>query len=92
MRSVTVEVTQSDINQGTKNDCFTCPVAIAVNRALGIDNAEIGEYVGSGNDVDGMVVEFDYNTIKLDNSVRDFIYGFDLGHDVDPIKFQLVVP
>lgn len=92
MRSVMVEVTQSDINQGVKNDCFTCPVAIAINRVLGIDNAEIGEYVGSGNDVDGMVVEFDYHIIKLDDNVRNFIYGFDLGHDVDPIKFELVIP
>lgn len=41
--TVIVHVTQKDIDEGKRNECFNCPLTLAIRRATGKSS-----YVGSG--------------------------------------------
>ena len=87
MRSVIVEVKREDIDAGVRNDCDKCPVALAINRALNVNNVAVYEE----GMLDMYVVGYSGWLIPLPISARDFIVGFDLGHGVDPFSFELVL-
>lgn len=36
---ITIDITQADIDAGIREDPYNCPVALAVNRAMGIAGA-----------------------------------------------------
>ena len=36
-----IQVTQEHINRGVREHCRSCPVALAVNEAFGVTNAEV---------------------------------------------------
>lgn len=89
---LTVNVTQSMIENGETADCEECPVAIAIYRAL-IDtypeHAELIPFVtGIGTmlrTADGLCA---YAADPLEQ-VRDFIRAFDGGKRVEPFSFEL---
>ncbi len=39
---MTIEVTQEDIDSGTRHSCGNCPIALAINRAAGITDSAVG--------------------------------------------------
>lgn len=91
MRSVMVEVKQEDIDAGVSDSSKSCPVALAIKRASGFD---VGVYGADDEFVDAWVSFIGENSpraIDLPTSARDFIAGFDLGHEVDPFSFELVL-
>jgi len=73
MRTLTVHVTREHINNGTKMSCFTCPVALAILHAIGL---QIGDFPCPVQaDRDGLKIGLDrYPTPK---PVVDFMNRFD---------------
>lgn len=77
-----ISVTQEDINEGTPQDCWSCPIARAVQRATGFDWVE----------VDGMYVEaggVPQKSCELPAEARRFVNKFDDGRYVEPFDFFL---
>lgn len=81
-KSVTIEVKNVDIFNGTPDAAFTCPVAIAATRALG---KEVG-LAASTMLVGGR------HYITVPPEVTDWIRAFDVGRPVKPITFTVDVP
>ena len=81
---ISVEVTQSDIDQGEKQACEHCPIAIAVRRASG-GYPWVGRFFISVTTAEGHV---EYAT---PHSVYDFIDRFDEAGKiaVEPFGFEL---
>lgn len=80
MYYVDVNVTDDDIKKGIRGSSCYCPVALAIKRELKITQ------------VVGVTTRFVYTTdssCKLPEYVGDFIRNFDIGYNVDPIKFRL---
>ena len=79
--TLTVEVTQADIDNGKENDCFACPVALALARAAGRGVAEVDTAFATVNDV----------STRLPDDVQVWIANFDCnGPDaVKPFTFTL---
>lgn len=82
---ITVNVTEEDIKEGIKEDCWRCPIARAINRAL----------------PDGWVCDVSNYKVTLIKNLcpvevhplpwvaRGFISMFDSGNVVEPITFEL---
>lgn len=77
----TIEVTTADILQGKKDDCRSCPIALAVQRVVKC----LVEVVYRQISLDGMHLE-------LPEEANGFIFDFDMGHAVGPFKFDLDIP
>jgi hypothetical protein len=102
---ITVRVTADDIANGVKNNCFECPVARAILRAIGVTGnpADSPVHVVEVNDCD---VWIDHDTngrlgtgyyisrYDLPDDAANFIGVFDeWGSDyVDPFTFTLTPP
>jgi hypothetical protein len=82
--TITVSITDSDIDNGTRGDCWKCPVALALWRATGEKYI-----VWSGNAYP--LGRRDRNVI-LPNSVQSWIGRFDRSEFPKPMEFQLTVP
>jgi hypothetical protein len=82
MKTVTIEVTASDIFQGRPSEAFECPVAIAAARALGKT---------AGLTTTSMLVGGD-QFITVPPQVTEWITRFDTGQPVEPITFTVNVP
>lgn len=101
--SIIVEVTKDDIRQGVRKDACSCPIAIAVRRAIA---SEIQEE--TGNQEPDIEIEVDYGDIRFWNheisdiefdlfpvdakdwyGIKNFIENFDLGNDVEPFNVEL---
>ena len=74
-----ITVTQQDILCGVRGDGSACAVAVALNRALDIDSAEVsdrhirvGALAGDGPE-----------------SINAFIQAYDDNRDVEPFEFDL---
>lgn len=85
MPTVDVQVTQKDINDGRRRDCYECPIARALKRVL-----RPGVYVAV------KFSEFCLNTCsnnyKLPREACDFIDKFDDRLEVFPFKFTVDIP
>jgi hypothetical protein len=84
-----INVTQKHIDEGTRNNCDTCPVALALNEAtertwiVGSDSAAYkGNFAGFGWSDD----------IKLPLEARRFIARVDSKRSVLPFSFELDIP
>ncbi len=78
-----VKVTEEDIRIGTRKNCYTCPVARALQRHY--DYAEVLQdtcYLGNSYDDD-------YDPRKLPTHVTDWINAYDRGEPVKPFEFTL---
>lgn len=83
---VTINVTQADIEAGTRQDCKACPVALAVKRLLvggcSVNVSRLLEFEGHG-----LAVETNYP-----DTCADFINDFDQGKPVLPCTFEAEIP
>jgi hypothetical protein len=85
---ITVEVTQEDIDNGKRGRCFSCPVALAIQRAInkiyGISSGSVTSlhimYCNSHND---LVV------LETPEYVRQAIKWFDRTGQMKPFTFTL---
>lgn len=78
-----IDVTQEDIDQGTRGQCKLCPVALAISRASGFT-----AFVRFG------VTLFDDYRLEVERSglpqaAVDFICKFDSELPVQPFSFDL---
>jgi hypothetical protein len=105
MRKITVNVTQEDIDAGKPQQPCFCPVALAINRVLGLTADDEMVYVDRYEvtfwktrfpiDDDQ---ELEYREVELPQEAIDWIEEYDLGGDglivadVSPFTFELEVP
>lgn len=75
---IKIKVNRNDINGGERNNCYNCPVALAIRRTT---NTLPKVYVCS--------VEIKERSITLPVEVQSFIYSFDHGESVEPFTFIL---
>lgn len=81
-RAVTmrIEVTQEDIKKGERHSGISCPIALALKRALP------GRHVGVSEET----ADIGENArVLLPLEAQDFIDDFDDGLGVDPFAFEL---
>jgi hypothetical protein len=80
-----IEVTQEDIDNGTKGRCRLCPIALAVRRATGSPDAWVDDthimWGASWGAWDGVAM--------TPRSAWSFMASFDSGQDVQPFSFEL---
>jgi hypothetical protein len=87
MRTVTVNVTQEDIDRGRRGSCGRCPVARAIRRDARLTNILVDPFYV----VVGLATPA-FFTVHLPRIARRFIEAFDAGRPVRPIAFPLRVP
>lgn len=75
--TITVTVTQEDIDTGVRRNSCQCPVAKAIRRGLG-DKWEGEVSVGVNNVILQESGKYYHDVLPL--AVQDFITGFDLGN------------
>lgn len=87
MKTIVVNVTHSDIDDGTKMSCTGCPVVLGIRRSLGhLGDVRVGNpCVSLWNNGRR------YETIVPPEASR-FISNFDDGRPVSPFSFSLEVP
>ena len=83
MRSLTVHVTQEDIDNGERQSCSRCPVARAIARALQVSETRVT--------VASRIAVFDQRVAPLTTprKVMSFITAFDGERPVEPFSFDL---
>tara|TARA_R100001463_G_scaffold21197_1_gene51137 strand:- start:5848 stop:6168 length:321 start_codon:yes stop_codon:yes gene_type:complete len=102
--SIVIEVTKDDIRKGVRKNACSCPIALALTRAIIADLED-----GGRDDVeDSVAVEVDYDEIRFWDAnesedefdlfpvdeedwykIKNFIENFDLGNDVEPFNVEL---
>lgn len=80
----TINVTQKDIDQGDRDKCQTCPVALALNRVAKKPWVEYG-YIRFSDGHSRCAV-------AVPAGVHDFMEEFDTGEDVKPFTFKINIP
>ncbi len=78
-----IQVTQEDINQGVRQECEKCPIALAVIRAIGPQAATMRI------SVDDAWVDIGEESWCLPRSAARFVSDFDSGKAVTPFEFEL---
>ena len=85
----TVTMNQSDIDNGVKEDCEYCALALAVARAVAAVNADdvvdangAGAFIRTRNEGGG----FRYWAATLPEQCGEFVWVFDKGEPVKPIQ------
>ena len=83
MKAIRIHVTQEHIDNGIRDSCLQCPIALALLEALPIHDVwvhkeEISIFDATSNKVYGPNLQ-----------VRDFITRFDAGEEVEPFSFTL---
>lgn len=108
MSLVTISVTDDDIKEGHRCDCYYCPVARAIQRMLKPSSASINQVLA---EVTPRGVTIIYNTItisdvlgmthhnlcslekiRIPEPATFFINRYDGGHKVTPFSFELDIP
>ena len=82
-KTITVNVTQEDIETGIANDCLHCPIALAIHRSLpgSVPRVRIGGVTLWGCNSSGVAT--------LPDEAQSFIYHFDDGVVGAPFQFIL---
>jgi hypothetical protein len=88
MTTVTISVTQDDIDSGERMDPARCPVALAVTRILK-DGYRAGVGLCTVGILDNRHDQVDIST--LSQAVSDFISDFDAGVPVEPFTFTIEI-
>jgi hypothetical protein len=83
VKTITVKVTQEDIEQGKPGVCDACPIALALVRG-GADWADVwqGGVLVGGDDGGG-------DEYVMPKRGQAFVYRFDRGEPVEPSTFRL---
>lgn len=80
-----IQVTQEHIDNGLRNSCFSCPIALAINECNGITGAQVLLHeIRIRKDCN----LYDVNC-KTTKQIRDFMMLFDNGRKVEPFEFEL---
>ena len=79
-----VEVTQGDLQDGARGDCYRCAVALAVNRATN-DYWSVGSVNGSLRYTKGPTVWWPKDLVA-------HIQAIDIGQTVQPFSFEMEYP
>lgn len=94
-----VNVTQEDIDTGTRGDGNSCPIALAILREgpdrvfVGADEAElrIGERPAAQDGILSMFKTYDILAeVPLPKTATRFIEAFDAGKPVKPTRFRIL--
>jgi len=80
---VKVEVTAEDIASGDPQECSSCPIARAMNRATPGRKWLVDDRF-AGYHVCGRITDF-----PMPDSAREFISRFDRGAAVEPFAFEI---
>ena len=85
---VNIFVTEERIATGKRNDCWACPVALAINSVL---------KPGYVANVDTDLIEIhagDYTGVAIvtPDRIVDFISQFDLDYTMEPEVFRINIP
>jgi hypothetical protein len=85
MKTVTIDVTQEDIDSGEPLSCNSCPIALAAERA-GFADVSVGGYLWFVN-TDGLRLRASIPPVAL-----EFIGDFDNEETVVPFSFSVEIP
>jgi hypothetical protein len=96
-KRITVNVTAHDIANGRKKDCYKCPVALALMRALEAVNDIKVKTVSVGNGAAQITLVYSdhmstYSWPQLPDAAADFVWRFDNFRVVEPFSFELEIP
>lgn len=82
---ITVKVEQKHINNGTKGNCYSCPIARAISDIDGMEWVQVDHF-----DIKGTFngVGFCMTTPQI---CKRFMFDFDQGYPVTPFEFELEV-
>ena len=83
-----IRVTQEDIDAGSKSECYLCPIALAINRALG---HKYGDCFGALVYRSQITPKRYHKVQRTSRNVERFIVAFDHGKPVKPFWFRLAV-
>jgi hypothetical protein len=83
-----IRVTQADIENGQKTDCYLCPIALAINRAIGKDSSS---FWGAQVYRTQLTPHLGYKQVLTPRRVERFIVRFDHNLPVQPFNFRLAV-
>lgn len=86
--TLSVHVTQEDIDEGIRCDCRRCPIARAVSRVLNITDDRIVRVAGNANVFDGSVSSRPVASYYLSQKAEKFICQFDSRQVVAPTSFR----
>lgn len=79
-----IKVTQEHLDAGKAEDCFRCPVALAVYDAF----PDATRVLVTGMSVHVTLGQWRY-TAQLLSDVTKFICGFDTGNIMKPFEFEM---
>jgi len=82
MKTLTIEVTQEDIDKGCRASPWSCPVALALERAN-------GKQYSVGTKSFNERFKYYEDSLNLPEHVQDFILRFDTSKPVQPFSFQI---
>ena len=93
----TCEITKKDIKMGERSMSRCCPIALAINRAEGI-NPEVTNWtalvIQDQYEICDEHGKAEYQIKPIDddawNTLSDFVVDFDKGKDVEPFEFKYV--
>lgn len=77
-----VTVTENDIREGHKGDCFRCPIANAVRRALMFRRLDSVRVEAGEIEITGRVRQLPWVAMS-------FVERFDAGDEVEAFSFEL---
>lgn len=88
--TITVEVTQRNIEEGIRLSCAGCPVALAMNRATGLEWSISGWQMMAFRKLEKDALQT--YALVTPPIARAFISAFDIGRPVEPFSFDLDLP
>lgn len=88
MKTITVEVTQEDIDEGYPHDCELCPIAMAANRVLGVTDVQVTKYMKWG-----YIKCMPTHRFALPDAAIAFMNAYDVDPmSVTPFSFTMEIP
>lgn len=87
--TIRVEVTEEDIREGERDNCRSCPIALALQRALppDVELVTVGRYYARWAFDESKFALWFAATLPL--QAKRFIALFDDGMAVEPFAFEL---
>ena len=79
-----IRVTQEDIDNGVRTNCFNCPLSLAVKRSLNAVSADVSRWCIEFKLASGLAGRF-----VLPKEAVDFVRGFDSDKKVEPFEFEI---
>ena len=89
-----IDVTKEDIENGIRCSTSCCPVALAINRALGLKSEWRYITVSETADTETDIIDIEFNMYGIEDctyeqKILDFIFDFDRENYVQPFSFTL---